>query len=42
MRHPQNLPCPQEKYFVDFLDYAELNKNKNLLNVAEVLGRSIW
>ena len=42
MRHPQNLPCPQEKYFVDFLDYAELNNNKNLLNVAKVLGRSIW
>ena len=42
MRHPQNLPCPQERYFVDFLDYEELNRNKNLLNAAKVLGRSIW
>ena len=42
MRHPQNLPCPREKYFVDFLDYAELNKAKNPLNAAKVLGRSIW
>ena len=42
MRHPQNLPCPQEKYFVDFLDYSELNKAKNLLNAAKVLACSIW
>jgi glycosyltransferase involved in cell wall biosynthesis len=42
MRHPLNLPCPQEKYFVEFLDYAELNRNKNPLNAAKVLGRSIW
>ena len=42
MRHPQNLPCPQEDYFVDFIDYAELNRAKNPLNAAKVLGRSIW
>lgn len=42
MRHPQNRPCPQEEYFVDHLDYAELNKSKNPLNAAKVLGRSIW
>lgn len=42
MRHPQNLPCPQEEYFVDFLDYAELNRRKNPLNAVRVLGRSIW
>ena len=42
MRHPQNLPCPQEAYFVDFLDYAELNQAKNPLNAAKVLGRSLW
>ena len=42
MRHPQNLPCPQEGYFVDFLDYAELNKVKNPMNAAKVLERSIW
>ena len=42
MRHPENLPCPQEEYFVDFLDYAELNRRKNPLNAVRVLGRSIW
>jgi glycosyltransferase involved in cell wall biosynthesis len=42
MRHPQNLPCPQEEYFVDFLDYAELNKARNPWNAVKVLGRSIW
>ncbi len=42
MRHPQNLPCAQEEYFVDFLDYVELNKARNPLNAAKVLGRSIW
>ena len=42
MRHPQNLPCPQSDYFVDHLDYEVLNKNKNPINAAKVLGRSIW
>jgi glycosyltransferase involved in cell wall biosynthesis len=42
MRHPNNRPCPQEEYFIDYLDYVELNKNKNPLNAAKVLGRSIW
>ncbi len=42
MRHPQNLPCPQEGYFVDFLDYAELNRAKNPMNAMKVLGRSVW
>lgn len=42
MRHPQNLPCGQDDYFVDHLDYAELNRKKNPLNAVRVLGRSIW
>ena len=42
MRHPQNLPCPQEEYFVDFLDYAALNRRKNPLAAVRVLSRSIW
>ena len=42
MRHPQNLSCPQEDYFIDYLDYAEMNKAKDPLNAAKVLGRSIW
>jgi glycosyltransferase involved in cell wall biosynthesis len=42
MRHPQNLPCAQEAYFVDFLDYVELNKARNPMNVAKVLGHSVW
>mgnify|MGYP003587609348 CR=1 FL=1 len=42
MRHPQNLPCPQEKYFIDFLDYAALNREKTPWNAVKVLGRSLW
>ena len=42
MHHSQNLPCSQEKYFVDFLDYTELNRNQNPMSAAKVLGRSIW
>lgn len=42
MRHPQNLPCPQEEYFVDYLDYTELNQSRNPAVAAKVLGRSIW
>ena len=42
MRHPQNLPCPQEEYFVEHLDYAELNAAKNPANALKLLGRSIW
>jgi len=42
MRHPQNLACPQEPYFVDHLDYAELNRAKNPANAVKVLQRSIW
>lgn len=42
MRHPQNLPCAQDPYFVDFIDYAESNRSRNPVVVAEVLARSIW
>ena len=42
MRHPQNLPCPQENCFIDFLDYSELNKSKSPANAVKVLQRSIW
>ena len=42
MRHPRNLPCPQTDYFVGHLDYEELNRARNPLNAAQVLGRSIW
>ncbi len=42
MRHPQNRPCPQEKYFADHLDYPELLRHKTLRNGLTVLTRSIW
>lgn len=42
MRHPQNLACPQEPYFVDHLDYTELNRARNPANAVKVLQRSIW
>ncbi len=42
MKHPLNQPCAQEKYFVDYIDYAELNGRKNLKNGLQVLSRSIY
>ena len=42
MRHPRDLPCPQADYFVEHLDYEELNRARNPLNAVKVMGRSIW
>jgi glycosyltransferase involved in cell wall biosynthesis len=42
MRHPKNVRCDQEDYFVDHIDYVELNKDKNLKNGLRVLARSIY
>jgi len=41
MHHPKNLDCDQQDYFVDYIDYVELNKDKNLKNGIKVLARSI-
>jgi glycosyltransferase involved in cell wall biosynthesis len=42
MRHPENARFPYEDYFVSHVDYAELNKNKNIANAIRVLGKSIY
>ena len=42
MSHPDNLPCPDEKYFVPYIDFRELNNRKNLITGYEVLKRSIY
>lgn len=42
MHHPENIDCKQSKYFVDHIDYAELNKNKSPAAALEVLRRSVF
>lgn len=42
MKHPQNLPSSEEKYFLEYIDYVELNKNKSISNSLKVLTRSIY
>jgi glycosyltransferase involved in cell wall biosynthesis len=42
MKHPENLPCEQERYFVDFIDFPTLNQEKSLRNSWKVLNRSIY
>lgn len=42
MKHPLNISCAEEKYFLDYIDYAELNKNKSIPNALKVLTRSIY
>jgi glycosyltransferase involved in cell wall biosynthesis len=42
MRHPMNFSCPEERYFVSHIDFADLNARKNPLNGLRVLWRSIY
>jgi glycosyltransferase involved in cell wall biosynthesis len=42
MKHPLNIPCSQEKFFVDYIDFRELNQKKTLLNGLRVVSRSIY
>jgi len=42
MKHPLNVPCPEEKYFVDYIDYRELNQKRDLNNGLKVVTRSIY
>lgn len=42
MKHPLNLPCEDEKYFVDYIDFREANANKNIFNGIKVISRSIY
>jgi len=42
MHHPQNFPCEQSEYFVDYIDFREMNRDKGVMNAVRVLSRSIY
>lgn len=42
MKHPMNLPCAEEGYFVEHIDFREMVANQNPWNAARVLARSIY
>jgi glycosyltransferase involved in cell wall biosynthesis len=42
MKHPLNVPCEYEKYFVEYIDFREMNEKKNFLNAIKVLSRVIY
>ncbi len=42
MNHPQNFSTKFEKYFVDYIDFVEMNQNKNFENIKKVLLSSIY
>jgi glycosyltransferase involved in cell wall biosynthesis len=42
MKNEKNLPSKFEKYFIDKIDYNELNKDKGILNTFNVLSKSIY
>lgn len=42
MHHPHNIECAQSRFFVDYIDFAELNEQKTLRNGLWVLSRSIY
>jgi len=42
MNHPKNMPCSEQKYFIDHIDYEELNQNRSISSVFRVLKSSIY
>lgn len=42
MKHPQNYQFEYQDSFVDFIDYVDLNKKKNVTSAFRVLSRSIY
>ena len=42
MKDEKNYPTPYEKYFVEHIDYKELNRRKSFTNSIRVLRRSIY
>ena len=42
MKHPQNIIHEYEEYFPQYIDYVEMNANKNPINALKVLTRSIY
>lgn len=42
MQSDENLPDPNADLFVSFIDFSELNRNKNLITGMKVIWRSIY
>jgi glycosyltransferase involved in cell wall biosynthesis len=42
MKDDRNFPTEYSKYFIDKIDYKELNKHKNISNGIKVLTKSIY
>lgn len=42
MEHPENLPSNYSRYFIEKINYSDLNQNKNLSNGIKVLSKSIY
>jgi len=42
MKHPLNIIHEYEDYFPEYIDYVEMNANKNPINAFKVLIRSIY
>lgn len=42
MHHPLNLECPDSAYWVDYVDFVEMNQRRNLVNGIKVVSRSIY
>jgi glycosyltransferase involved in cell wall biosynthesis len=42
MKHPKNFPSADEKYFVDYIDFVELNRKRTIMNGMRVLVRAIY
>ena len=42
MKHPKNIIHKYEEYFPEYIDYVEMNANKNPINAFKVITRSIY
>jgi glycosyltransferase involved in cell wall biosynthesis len=42
MRHDNNFRYEHDNLFIDNIDYAEINRNKNILNAIKVIKTSYW
>jgi glycosyltransferase involved in cell wall biosynthesis len=42
MHHPENLPHPDSRYWVDAIDFVDANRSKNPRNAFRVVSRAIY
>lgn len=42
MNHPKNFDCDYSRYFVDYINYAEEVKNKNISSGIKVLKKTLY